>query len=90
MDAIVNDVLRRAQNGQTLNTWADYIEIAMSILGGEASLSDLYKTVGILRVAHHKSLPVNFTAIIRRQLQEHFRPIARGRWGRRGGQWTPQ
>jgi hypothetical protein len=60
-----------------MNTWADYIEAAMFILGGEARLPELYKTVGILRVAHHKSLPSHFTALIRRELQTNYKPITR-------------
>lgn len=51
------------------NPWVSDIEEALVELGGRAHLSQIYDTVRRLREAKGKSLPLNFNASVRKNLQ---------------------
>ncbi|MCA1474306.1 DUF262 domain-containing protein [Bradyrhizobium sp. NBAIM08] len=58
-------------NGIEEGTWLDDTVLALKELGGQASLSDLYKQIARLRGETKRSLPTNYQAIVRRTLEEN-------------------
>ena len=49
--------------------WRDDVRQALTVLGGVASLREIYSEVRKIRLAEGRSLPLNSDAIIRRELE---------------------
>ena len=75
--------------------WVDDIVSGLKLLGGEASLHEIYKTVERIRFSNARTIPRTFEATIRRTIEDHssdseifkgediFRKFSRGRWALR-------
>lgn len=67
--------LRVVGGKQTIRTsasktlWRDDVRSALSVLGDEAHLDEIYSKVREIRLTEGRSLPTNFKAIIRRELE---------------------
>jgi hypothetical protein len=105
-DAILRRLLAVEPAQKSLQTgrsskvlWRDDVRSALSQLGGEAYLADIYRKVRQIRLAAGRRLPLSTDAIVRRELEynssdsdsytgnyDWFRSvngIGNGRWGLR-------
>lgn len=73
-----NEILRRilglvSDKSESIATgrirWRDDVRQALYVLGGESDLARIYAEVRKLRVAGERSVPVNYKAIVRRELE---------------------
>ena len=88
--------VKPSKNGKKV-LWRDDIVDALSRLGGEADLHEIYKTVTDIRQKEGRSLPVSVDAVIRRELENNssdsesftgHRNLFRSVNGIGGGRWA--